>query len=108
MHRPPTERSPEADAFERAADAVHEDDVDAVRDAILARGEDVKQRQLRCAFDRLEARGTLTDDQRGTVTRLAEAVVDGVLDTPVSVLDDASRHDREAVQGVVDLFGPER
>jgi glutamyl-tRNA reductase len=83
-------------------------DPEAVRAAIRARARGIEQSELREAFDRLEARGTLTPEQRRIIRRMAAAIVDGVLGAPESVLGDVTEQDRETVRVAIGLFDPER
>ena len=101
----------EADPTERQSPPLSgRDDADpeAVRAAIRARAEEIERAELREAFDRLDARGTLTPEQRRIIGRMAAAIVDGVLTAPESVLEDVTRQDRETVRTALELFDPER
>lgn len=83
-------------------------DPEAVRRTVRARGESIRRRELRRAFDRLEARGTLTDRRRQVLARMATAIVDGVLAAPDAALADADEHDPETVRMALELFDPDR
>lgn len=101
----------EADSTERQSPPLSgRDDADpeAVRAAIRARAEEIERAELREAFDRLDARGTLTPEQRRIIRQMAVDIVDGVLVAPESVLEDLTEQDRETVRVAIDLFDPER
>lgn len=83
-------------------------DPEAVRNAIRARGEEIKRQELEQAFNQLESQGTLTDRRRQIIRHLATAIVDGVLQPPESALSDTPDHDPETVRTAVELFDPDR
>lgn len=83
-------------------------DPDVVRRTIQAYAEDVKQRELETAFRRLEARSDLTARRRQVITELATAIVDGILVSPESALEDFSEHHPETVRIAIELFDPDR
>lgn len=83
-----------------------EPDPERVRRAIRDRGEEIKRRELRRAFARLDAHGDLTAAQRDAVERMATAIVDGVLAAPEAMLQRTADHDRETVRTAVELFDP--
>ena len=101
----------EADPTERQSSPLSDrDDADpeVVRAAIRARAVEIERTELRETFDRLDARGTLTPEQRRIIRRMAADIVDGVLAAPESVLVDVTGQDRETVRTALDLFDPER
>lgn len=86
------------------------DDIDpeTVRQAIRTHADDLKRQELQTAFDRLEARRTLTPEQRQIIIQMATAIVDGVLAAPEETLEDATECDREIVRTAVELFDSDR
>jgi len=101
----------EADPTERQSPPLSgRDDADpeAVRAAIRARAEEIERAELQEAFDRLDAPGSLTPEQRRIIRQMAVDIVDGVLAAPESVLEDLTEQDRETVRVAIDLFDPER
>lgn len=86
----------------RTTDPAEADPSDAKR-AIYTYGEDVKRRELQRAFARLEAKGTLTDEQRATVSQMASAIVGDVLAPTLDALDEASTCD-DTAQTLVELY----
>lgn len=83
-------------------------DPEAVRGVIRARGEEIKRRELQKAFDRLEANGELTSEQREIIRQMATAIVDGVLAAPEVALEDSQKFGRETVKTAVELFDPDQ
>lgn len=82
-------------------------DPEAVRDAIRARGEEIEQRELRRAFNRLESNGKLTTEQREIIRQMATGIVDGLLAAPEAALGDSRAYDSDTVQTAVELFDPD-
>ncbi|WP_411968864.1 hypothetical protein [Haloferax sp. YSSS75] len=83
-------------------DPTEADSNDAKR-VVHTYGEDVKRRELQLAFNRLEAKGTLTDEQRATVSQMASAIVEGVLGPTLDALEEAPACD-DTAQTVVELL----
>jgi glutamyl-tRNA reductase len=99
----------DADPTERQSPPLPDcDDAEAVRAAIRARAEEIERAQLREAFDRLDAGGTLTPERRRIVRQMAATIVEGVLAAPESVLEDRTEQDRETARVAIDLFDPDR
>ena len=101
----------EADPTERQSPPLSDRDdadPDVVRAAIRARAEEIERAELQEAFDRLDARGALTPEQRRIVRLMAADLVDGVLAAPESVLEDVTGQDRETVRTALELFDPGR
>jgi len=73
----------DADSADRGADSA------SVRRAVRERGRTVARRELRTAFDQLEAQGSLTPAQRRTLTRMAAAIVDDVLAGATAAIADS-------------------
>lgn len=100
----------EANTYERLSTDVsgwEELDPEAVRGVIRARGEEIKRRELQKAFNRLEANGELTSEQREIIRQMATAIVDAVLAPPQATLEDSQTYDVETVQTAINLFNPE-
>lgn len=82
-------------------------DPEIVRQAIRVRAESIKRREVERAFNRLEACGTLTTEQRHIIMQMATTITDEILTTPESVLENASEYDSETVRTAVELFDPD-
>jgi glutamyl-tRNA reductase len=81
---------------------------EAVRKTIHERSEGIKRQELKRVFDRLGTHETLTERQREIITRMATAIVDGVLHAPDAALADATHRDRDTVRTAVELFDSDR
>ncbi|AUV82480.1 glutamyl-tRNA reductase [Salinigranum rubrum] len=82
-------------------------DPEIVRQAIRVRAEDIKRREVERAFNRLEACGTFTTEQRQIITQMATTITDEILTAPESMLAKASESDPEAVRIAIELFHPD-
>jgi glutamyl-tRNA reductase len=101
----------EANTYEQSSTDVsdrEELDPEAVRGTIRAHGEEIKGRELQKAFNRLDANGELTSEQREIVRQMATAIVDGVLAAPELALKDTRQVDRETMQTAIGLFDPDQ
>lgn len=101
----------EANTYEELSTDVsdrEELDPEAVRGAIRARGEEIKRRELQKAFNRLDANGELTSEQREVIRKMATAIVDAVLAAPESALENSQGYNGETVRTAVKLFDPEQ
>ncbi|TQQ78745.1 glutamyl-tRNA reductase [Halonotius terrestris] len=83
-------------------------DPTAVRHAIRAYGEQIIQQELQYAFSRLRVHGTLMPEQRRVVNKMATAILDEVLSSPESILENPSRYDTKTIRTAVDLFSPDQ
>ena len=76
--------------------------------AMYESAEAVKRRELQTAMAKLDAQGSLTDDQRETVAALADALVGQLLAAPTKSLREAAAEDDWAtIQTAMRLFDPE-
>lgn len=82
-------------------------DPEIVRQAIRVRAEGIKRREVERAFNRLEAYGTLTTEQRQIITQMATTITDEILTAPESMLANASEYDPETVRIAIELFDPD-
>ena len=80
-----------------------ETDATQARRAIRTYGERITRRELRQAFSQLEANGSLTDEQRATVSQMASAIVGSLLAPTLDALDEHSTCD-DAVRTAVELY----
>jgi glutamyl-tRNA reductase len=94
--------------FERLIDSFKRRQADAVVSAMYESAEMVKERELHTALSRLESQGQLTDEQRETITALADALVGQLLAAPTKSLRDAAAEDDwTTIQTALRLFDPE-
>jgi glutamyl-tRNA reductase len=94
--------------FDRLLDSFKRRRADEAIGTMYASAEAVKERELRTAFDRLEAQGDLTDEQRETVESLADALVGQLLAAPTESLREAAAEDDwTTIQTAMGLFDPE-
>ncbi|WP_423746917.1 hypothetical protein V5735_22575 (plasmid) [Haladaptatus sp. SPP-AMP-3] len=84
----------------------NEADPEAVRRAIHRRGAELERREVARAVERLGGEDGLTAEQRAVIERMATAIVNGIVATPDSVLQDASTDD-DAVRTAIELFDPD-
>ncbi|MFC6723077.1 glutamyl-tRNA reductase [Halobium palmae] len=82
-------------------------DPEMVRQLIRRRADDLKRRELQKAFDQLEARGTLTPEERRIIAQMATNIVDQILAAPESAVEDISEYEPGTVRTVIELFGPD-
>ncbi|OYR53160.1 glutamyl-tRNA reductase, partial [Halorubrum sp. Ea1] len=76
--------------------------------AMYAGADRVKAREVDRALSKLEAQGDLTDEQRETVSDMADALVGQLLAAPTSSLRDAAGEDDwETIRTALRLFDPE-
>jgi glutamyl-tRNA reductase len=80
-----------------------ERDPETVRQAIRRRSELLKRREVDQAVNKLRIRGEFTESKREIIEEMADAIVDGVLAAPESVLEQASS-DEDAVETAIELF----
>ena len=96
------------DEFERLLDAYKRKRADDAISAMYESAEQVKSRELDTALSKLEAQDGLTDEQRETVTALADALVGQLLSAPTKSLRDAAAEDDwTTIQTAMQLFNPE-
>lgn len=96
------------DEFERLLDAYKRKRADDAISAMYESAESVKARELDTAMSKLEAQGDLTDEQRETVTALADALVGQLLSAPTKSLREAAAEDDwTTIQTAMQLFNPE-
>ena len=94
--------------FERLLDAYKRKRADDAISTMYESAEAVKTRELDTALSKLEAQGELTDEQRETVTALADALVGQLLSAPTKSLRDAAAEDDwTTIQTAMQLFDPE-
>jgi glutamyl-tRNA reductase len=96
------------DEFERLLDAYKRKRADDAISAMYESAEQVKSREVETALSKLEAQDGLTDEQRETVTALADALVGQLLSAPTKSLRDAAAEDDwTTIQTAMQLFNPE-
>ena len=94
--------------FERLMTSYKRRRADEAVSAMYESAERVKQREVDTALAKLESQGSLTDDQRETVSALADALVGQLLAAPTKSLRDAAAEDDWAtIQTAMRLFDPE-
>ncbi len=94
--------------FERLIAGYKRRQADEAISAMYESAETVKQREVDTALAKLESQGSLTDDQRETVSALADALVGQLLAAPTKSLRDAAAEDDWAtIQTAMRLFDPE-
>jgi len=113
-----TRESREAEA--REVEAIIEEELDRILraykrkraddaiSAMYAGADRVKAREVDRALSKLESQGGLTDEQRETVSDMADALVGQLLAAPTSSLRDAAGEDDwETIRTALQLFDPE-
>ncbi|EJN59405.1 glutamyl-tRNA reductase [Halogranum rubrum] len=96
------------DEFERLLDAYKRKRADDAISAMYESAETVKSRELDTALSKLEAQDGLTDEQRETVTAMADALVGQLLSAPTKSLRDAAAEDDwTTIQTAMQLFNPQ-
>ncbi len=81
---------------------------DAVVAAMHESADRVKRRELETALEKLKRQGDLTDEQRETVTDLADALVGQLMAAPTKSLREAAGEDDwETIATAIRLFDPE-
>ena len=94
--------------FERLIAGYKRRQADEAISAMYESAEAVKGREVDTALAKLESQGSLTDDQRETVSALADALVGQLLAAPTKSLRDAAAEDDWAtIQTAMRLFDPE-
>ena len=94
--------------FERLIASYKRRQADEAVSAMYESAERVKRREVDTALAKLESQGSLTDDQRETVSALADALVGQLLAAPTKSLRDAAAEDDWAtIQTAMRLFDPE-
>ncbi|MFC6989596.1 glutamyl-tRNA reductase [Haloplanus sp. GCM10025708] len=93
--------------FDRLLDAYKRKRADDAISAMYESAELVKERELATALSKLDAQGSLTDDQRETVEALADALVGQLLAAPTKSLREAAAEDDwTTIQTALRLFDP--
>ncbi|MFB6299164.1 MAG: glutamyl-tRNA reductase [Halobacteriales archaeon] len=81
---------------------------DEVIAAMYESAETVKQEEIQRAFDRLDANGELTEEQREIVTAMADSLVSQLLAAPTKSLREAAAEDDwSTINTALQLFDPE-
>ncbi|SEO29587.1 glutamyl-tRNA reductase [Halogranum amylolyticum] len=94
--------------FDRLLDAYKRKRADDAISTMYESAEAVKSREVDTALSKLEAQGELTDEQRETVTAMADALVGQLLSAPTKSLRDAAAEDDwTTIQTAMQLFDPE-
>ena len=94
--------------FERLLESFKRKRADQAISGMYEAGERVKDRELETALSKLEAQGGLTDEQRETVSALADALVGQLLSAPTKSLREAAvEDDWDTIQTAMTLFDPD-
>ncbi|WP_185911723.1 hypothetical protein [Halonotius roseus] len=88
------------------AAAATDTDASAAQQAIRRQAERIKARELRQAYNRLEADSSVSTPEKAILDAMATAIVDEVVAAPVSVLDRADAYDDDTVETALELFDP--
>ncbi|MDY6819152.1 MAG: glutamyl-tRNA reductase [Halobacteriales archaeon] len=81
---------------------------DKVIAAMYESAETVKEEEIQRAFDRLEANGDLTEDQREIIAAMADSLVSQLLAAPTKSLREAAAEDDwSTINTALQLFDPE-
>ncbi|ELZ33361.1 glutamyl-tRNA reductase [Halogeometricum pallidum JCM 14848] len=94
--------------FERLLESFKRKRADQAISGMYEAAERVKGRELDTALSKLEAQGELTDEQRETVSALADALVGQLLSAPTKSLREAAvEDDWDTIQTAMTLFDPD-
>ncbi len=94
--------------FDRLLEQFKRKRADAVVAVMRESADRVKRRELDRALDRLAAQGDLDDDQRETVTAMADAIVGQLMAAPTKSLREAAAEDDwSTIATAIQLFDPE-
>ncbi|MDS0294212.1 glutamyl-tRNA reductase [Halogeometricum luteum] len=94
--------------FERLLESFKRKRADQAISGMYEAAERVKGRELETALSKLEAQGELTDEQRETVSALADALVGQLLSAPTKSLREAAvEDDWDTIQTAMTLFDPD-
>ncbi len=94
--------------FDRLTEQFKRSRADSAIAAMYENAERTKERELREALDKLDARGELNDEQREAVGSLADALVSQLLAAPTKSLREAAAEDDwETIATALKLFNPE-
>jgi glutamyl-tRNA reductase len=95
------------DEFDRLLDTYKRKRADDAISAMYESAELVKERELTTALSKLDAQGSLTEEQRETVEALADALVGQLLAPPTKSLREAAAEDDfTTIQTALRLFDP--
>ncbi|MDS0299722.1 glutamyl-tRNA reductase [Halogeometricum sp. S1BR25-6] len=94
--------------FDRLLESFKRKRADQAISGMYEAAERVKGRELETALSKLEAQGELTDEQRETVSALADALVGQLLSAPTKSLREAAvEDDWDTIQTAMTLFDPD-
>ncbi|WP_182013914.1 glutamyl-tRNA reductase [Haloquadratum walsbyi] len=93
--------------FDRLLESYKRQRADEAISEMYEAAEHVKRREVETALEKLEKQGTLTDNQRETVSSMADTLINQLLAAPTKSLRDAAAEDDwTTIQTAMTLFDP--
>jgi glutamyl-tRNA reductase (EC 1.2.1.70) len=94
--------------FDRLLESYKRQRADEAISGMYEAAEHVKRREVETALEKLETQGTLTENQRETISSMADALVNQLLAAPTKSLRDAAAEDDwTTIQTAMTLFDPD-
>jgi len=76
------------------------------KQAIAAHADRIKHQELQQAYNRLGDNGTISKTERQIIEAMATAIVDDIIATPITALDETPDYDDKTVETALELFDP--